>query len=127
MAHIRLHVQQADGHLPMVCMRCGEPATVIKTKKLSWYPRWILAFVFLGAPGILILVILAAVLRKSARLQAPFCGRHQGHWTIRLVITWVSTIAMVLIGVGLVLLMILLDQARQRQPDVLGPFVCVGG
>src|SRR5437763_4524985 len=98
MAHIRLHVQQADGKLPMICMRCGEPATVVKTKKMSWYPRWMILLVFAGAPGIIILVILALILRKRAQLEAPLCDQHQGHWTTRLVITWTATILAILMG-----------------------------
>src|ERR1700694_4899195 len=32
MPQIRLHKDEADGGLPMVCMRCGEPATVTRTR-----------------------------------------------------------------------------------------------
>ena len=77
MAHIRLHVRQADGNLPMVCMRCGDPATVVKSKTLSWFPRW--TFVLMLA-HVLVFVIVAAILTRRARLQAPFCEQHQGHW-----------------------------------------------
>ena len=95
MAHIRLHVQQADGRLPMVCMRCGEPANVVKTKKLSYYPRWLILLVLGGVPGLLLLVILALVLRKRATLQTPLCDRHQGHWTIRLAIGWAAAVTVI--------------------------------
>jgi hypothetical protein len=86
MAHIRLHVQQANGRLPMVCIRCGEPATVVRTKTMSYYPRWLIFLVLGGLPGLLLIVVLALGLRKRARLQTPLCDRHQNHWTIRLAI-----------------------------------------
>jgi hypothetical protein len=128
MAHIRLHVQQADGGLPMVCMRCGEPATIVKTKKMSYYPRWLLVFVLAGAPGIVILVILALILRKRATLQAPLCDRHQGHWTIRTAISWTAAIAVVLVGIASVVLLILLEEnAGPRNADIFALFLCVGG
>jgi hypothetical protein len=128
MAHMRLHIQQADGHLPMVCMRCGAPATVVKTKKMSWYPRWIIVFLLLGLIGIVISGILALVLRKRARLQAPFCEHHQGHWTMRTVIAWVATILANAIAVGSIASFIALENARPRQPaaDILLPWLCVG-
>src|SRR3954469_16324248 len=118
MAHIRLHVQQADGHLPMVCMRCGTPATVIKTKKMSWYPRWIvvIAVVLCGVPGIILALILYFAIRKTARLQAPLCEEHQGHWTTRLIINWVVGILAVSVSVGLFIGFIALNDARARGP-----------
>jgi hypothetical protein len=127
MAHIRLHVKQADGGLPMVCMRCGEPATVVKTKKMSYYPRGLLLLVLAGAPGLIILVVLALVLRKRARLQAPLCDQHQSHWPIRLAISWAAAIAAILFGVATVVLLILLENAGPRQGDVFSPFLCFGG
>jgi hypothetical protein len=128
MAHIRLHVRQADGHLPMICMRCGEPASALKTKKMYWYPRWLLVLVLLGLPGIIILVILALMLRKNARLQAPFCEQHQGHWTLRTVIIWVTTILVVVFSIGSFIVFIALEEARPRQqaPEIIGPMLCVG-
>jgi hypothetical protein len=128
MAHIRLHVQQAEGHLPMVCMRCGAPATVLKVKKMSWYPRWIIVLIVVGAPGLLLGLILALVLRKTARLHAPLCEDHQGHWTTRLVINWVIGVLAIGLSVGGFIGFIALDSARPRGPntDGLMAMMCIG-
>lgn len=127
MAHIRLHVKQADGGLPMVCMRCGEPATVVKTKQMSYYPRGLFLLVLAGVLGIIILVVLALALRKRARLQAPLCDQHQNHWTIRLAINWAAAIAIIFLGIAGVVLLILLDDAGPGPGDILFPLLCSGG
>src|SRR6516162_11189643 len=125
MAHMRMHVDQANGGLPMVCMRCGDPALVVKSKKLSYYPRGLLFLVLLGAPGLVLLLILALALRKTALLQAPLCERHQGHWTIRAVISWAGTILVVLLcTAGLAFFIALIDW-RQRHAEDLGGLVCL--
>jgi hypothetical protein len=129
MAHIRLHLQQADGGLPMVCMRCGEPATVLKSKNMSWYPRWIVVLILLGAPGLIIMLILALVMRKRARLQAPFCEQHQGHWIIRTVTLLVTTVLAIAIGVGAFVAFITLTDRPGRPPqaaEFVAPLLCGG-
>jgi hypothetical protein len=125
MAHIRLHVQQADGNLPMICLRCGEPATVVKTKKMAWYPRGLIFLVLLGVPGIIILAILAAVLTKRARLQAPFCEQHQNHWLIRTTVIWTTTISLLALGIGAIVFVVYLE--AHRMADLFFPFLCIGG
>jgi hypothetical protein len=93
MAEIRLDLQEAEADLPPVCIFCGEPATVVKTKKLLWWPRWtyllLLVHPFLWG-------IVALIVSKRACLQAPFCERHQYHWHNRSLLIW---------GVGLVLVL----------------------
>jgi hypothetical protein len=124
MAHIRLHVQQADGRLPMVCMRCGEPATVVKTKMMSYYPRWLILLVLMGLPGLILLVILGLVLRKRARLQTPLCDKHQGHWTIRLAMGWAAAVVVIVMAIAGVVAIIMLENAGPRNADVFAPFLC---
>ena len=126
MAHIRLHVQQADGRLPMVCMRCGEPATVVKTKKLSYYPRWLILLVLVGLPGLVLLVVLALVLRRRATLQTPLCDRHKNHWTTRLAIGWAAAAVVIVTAIAFVVAIIMLDKAGPRNADIFGPFLCLG-
>jgi hypothetical protein len=82
--------------------------------------------VLVGAPGLILLVVLALVLRKRARLQAPMCDQHQNHWTVRLAISWAASIFVIFIGVASIVLVILLDNAGPRQGDVFSPFICVG-
>jgi hypothetical protein len=126
MAHIRLHVRQADGRLPMVCMRCGEPASVVKTRTMSYYPRWLIFLVLGGLPGLLLIVVLALVLRKRARLQTPLCDRHQNHWTIRLAIGWAATVTFIVTAIAVIVAIIILENAGPRIADMAAPFLCLG-
>ena len=48
MAEIRLGLDEADGDLPEVCMCCGEPATLIRTKRMRWFPPWVNLLILLG-------------------------------------------------------------------------------
>src|SRR5258708_14518335 len=61
MPQIRLDREDADGRLPMVCMRCGEPATVTRTRNMSWCPPWV-GVLFLA--GLIPYVIVAIIMTK---------------------------------------------------------------
>lgn len=97
MAEIRLDLREADGDLPAVCMVCGEPATMVITKKLSWCPRWVFLLVLVH---VLAMLIVALILTKKAHLRAPFCGRHRNHWLKRTLLA--SGAAVVLAGLAAV-------------------------
>jgi hypothetical protein len=120
-AYIRLHVQQADGQLPMVCMRCGEPATLVKTKKMAWFPRWVF---LLFLVHLLVLVVVALILTKRARLQAPLCEQHRWHWLVRQVFVGLSLLGLAVYVAGLVAFFM---NAAPPQADQLAPFVILGG
>ncbi len=119
MGQIRLHVREADGELPFACLSCGAPATVRVTKDMQWYPPWINVFFFAGVLPWYIVVI---VMTKRARLQAPFCDQHKGHWLKPISIMATSALGLGALTVGLIVL------ARNLQPmdaDVQ-LFMCIG-
>lgn len=120
MAEIRVHLRDADGGLPEVCMRCGEPSTVVKSRKMQWCPPWVGVLLFAGA---LPYVIAAAILTKRTRVQVPLCDGHKGHWLWRNVIIWVS-----FFGIGFVAMisLIALAATQNRIQEQIFPFVCVG-
>ena len=75
MATVRLGRFEVErGMLPQVCMACGAPAAVRKSKKFAWHPQWI--YVLLLA-GLLPLIIVAAILTKRMTVAAPFCDDHK--------------------------------------------------
>src|SRR6266403_4139748 len=44
MATVTLYREELeDNGLPPFCMRCGEPATLVKHKRFSWGPGWAVA------------------------------------------------------------------------------------
>jgi hypothetical protein len=66
--------------LPDVCMSCGAPATVHRSKNFSWYPSWVVVImIFALLPGL----IVAMVLTKKMRIDAPLCDAHRRHWSMR--------------------------------------------
>src|ERR1700720_2814473 len=103
MAFLRLHREQADGQLPMVCMRCGDPANIVKTKRLYWFPRWVY-LLFLIHP--ILVVIFALILTRRARIQAPLCERHRWHWLVRQAFVWLTLLGLLILGAGVVFLLI---------------------
>ncbi len=107
MAYICLHLQQADGRLPMVCIRCGATATTVKTKVMTWQP-------FAGG-------------MKQARLQAPLCARHQGHWTENSLIHWLVGVLAVGLACGGVIACLIMNGTTPRPQwvNVIGPLLAV--
>ena len=80
MAQVRVSVDEADGHLPAVCMLCAKPATTTVTKKMQWHPSWVYLTI---VPGILIggiipYIVVAMIMTKRITVQAPLCDEHKG-------------------------------------------------
>src|SRR4051812_1995715 len=101
MPEIRLHLQQADGKLPAVCMCCGQTATVTTTKKMQWCPPWV-GVLILG--GLLPYLIVAAIMTRRATLQAPMCEDHKKHWFTRNLVMWGSLLLFLALGLGAIIL-----------------------
>ena len=121
MARIRLLVREADGELPMVCMRCGEPATVVKTKNMAWCPPWVPVLIL---AGVIVYIIVAIILTKRARLQAPLCDEHKGHWLYRQLIIWGTFLPLLVIGIAAV---VGISNAPNQVRNILCPFFGIGG
>ncbi len=121
MATVRLFRDEVDDLAP-VCMRCGAPSTAIRAKTFQWHPSWI-ALLLLA--GLLPYVVVALVLTKRMRVEAPLCDAHKNHWLWRNVIVFGSLLLLgaAFVG-GLIVLSALADQ-RGGQDDPFGYF-CVG-
>src|SRR5579871_4414997 len=88
--------------LPEVCMRCGAPATVVRSRKFSWQPQWVIVLLFFG---LLPYLIVAIILTKRARVEVPLCDTHKNHWRWRLF--FLIGGPLILVGGGLILWLIL--------------------
>jgi hypothetical protein len=70
--------------LPPVCMRCGAPATVVREKRFTWGPGWLMALLLIGllcsGPLFLVALVLVPFLLRTMRVPIPLCGRHRNHW-----------------------------------------------
>ena len=91
MAEIRLTLEEAGSDLPPVCMVCGATATAVTSRKLNWWPAWTYVLLLVHP---MLWGLVALVISKRARLQAPFCPLHQRHWYNRSLLIW---------GAGLIL------------------------
>ena len=120
MPQIRLHVREAEGDLPNICMRCGQEATCTKTKNLSWFPPWVSILIL---AGLLPYAIVATILTKKALLRAPFCDQHKGHWFNRSLLMWGTFFLFGLLGLGG---FIFAANLPRPQNEEVFPFVCVG-
>jgi hypothetical protein len=119
MPQVRLDLREADGRLPPVCMCCGAPATVFKTKKMYFWPRWTLFLIILHP---FLFWLAAFIFSKKARVRAPFCDRHQRHWLDRRLLSWGSGASLGLVGCGAFAFL------AMHESHVPGPEVaCFGG
>jgi predicted lysophospholipase L1 biosynthesis ABC-type transport system permease subunit len=71
----RTKIRLADEiDLPSVCCCCAKPASVEKATKFVWHPPWVFAVAVLV--GVLPLVLLLPLTRRSATFPLPFCDAH---------------------------------------------------
>jgi hypothetical protein len=124
MARVRLGRREAEtGDLPAVCMRCGEPSTLVRRKSFAWHPLWVYALVPVFC---LPFIVVAMVLTKHMRVQVPLCDAHKRHWRIRLGIIWGSFLALVLSSFAAVIIVSSLDQGDGGRDSGPGAWVCLG-
>ena len=86
MAQLRLGRYEAErGRLPQLCMRCGEPATLAKRKKFSWYPSWVYLLILIH---LLIFLIVALILTKRLTVPVPLCEKHRHQFLWPTLLGW---------------------------------------
>lgn len=107
--------------LPDVCMQCGEPATLRKSKTFSWFPPWIWVLFFVC--GLLPFAIVAMIMTKRRTVDVPLCEEHRNHWLWRQLLVFGTLLGVVVIGVVAWGVLIANDNNRG---DPLGGILCAG-
>lgn len=81
-----------DGaHLGGDCVRCCAPAYVpLKSRRIWWYPQWIVATILVGW---IITLILILVLRKKVDITYGLCPEHRRLRHRRIAIAWACGLA----------------------------------
>jgi hypothetical protein len=130
MARVRLSRYQAEeGRMPAVCMRCGRPADLTRSRTFSWHPPWIDWFLVLGLilfwPLLIVGIVLAAVQTKRMYVAVPLCQAHRNHWLWRAWFIYGGLAAVVALGVGAFTFLIAVPQGDQATQTVAG-WVCAG-
>ncbi len=69
----KLIVMGRNATLPNRCVRCAAPAEARIRTRLAWHSPWL--YLLLVAP--LLYILVALVVRQTARVEIPLCGRHR--------------------------------------------------
>src|SRR3954464_3221962 len=88
MPHVQLTFEEAETHLPDVCLRCGQPAVCRVTKPIrlhdtaSGYSR--------GPIGLITMLFdfQKHLTSPTVMLRGPLCAAHRGHWAVRRAVIW---------------------------------------
>jgi DNA-directed RNA polymerase subunit RPC12/RpoP len=83
------------GPMPTCCVKCGGPAEKTLRKTLTWHHP---ALYFIILVGLLVYLIVALIVRKTAKLQVPVCSQCMARRRRNIAIAWLSF----LVGVGLI-------------------------
>ena len=96
MAEVRLGKFEMDAErLPTICIRCGEPASVMREKRFQWAPTSVL----LLSP--IVRYFLGIAQFKAMKIRVPFCFEHRNHWFGRDLAIYLSLIAIVSVWLAL--------------------------
>ena len=86
-------VMSKDALLPDRCVKCNVPTVGRLKRKLSWHHPAIYLIILVA---LLIYLIVAMVLRKSATVEIGLCDEHRAKRRRNIMITWVLSILGVL-------------------------------
>jgi hypothetical protein len=84
--------------LPMICMRCGAPATLRKKKQFTWYPSWVSILLF---AGVLPYIIVVRIMMKKMRVSVPLCDAHSLHFIWGTVVVPLTLLALIVFTCGI--------------------------
>jgi hypothetical protein len=123
MAELYLDTRGEYGmELPDVCMKCGAPATVRKSRTFSWFPPWIWVLFFFC--GLLPFAIVALIMTKRRHLDVPLCEEHKNHWMWRQLAVVGTLLALLLVGF-VAWTAVINDQGPRGDDELSGP-LCLG-
>jgi hypothetical protein len=124
MATVRLtYYEVRNDLLPPLCMKCGAPAAVHKSKTFAWHPPWVAVLIL---AGLLPWAIVAMILTKRMTVRMPFCEQHRNYWGVRAGVIWSGLVFFFLLGILGIVLLANADAHRGGPAEVIGPFICIG-
>ena len=122
MAEVRLgKYELGAGRLPKICIRCGKASSVEKAKEFHWYPEWVSAVLVFGPMA----ALFVNGMSKRMTITAPLCYDHRRHWLGRSLVSYLSFLALVFLGIG-VLAWASSTQGQRAGDDPWLGAVCIG-
>lgn len=80
--------------LPQQCVKCGAPADGwYGPRTFTWHHPALALLVLLGVFGLIALVVVALVMRKSATLDIGLCAAHRSRRRTAIGVTWLLVLA----------------------------------
>ena len=126
MATVTLYRQELDTwDLPPICMRCGEPATLVRQKRFSWGPGWVLLLLFVSVILPLLFwvaLIVNARLLKKMWVPVPLCERHRNHWLALQVVLFGGLAILALLFCATIVLWGIMPEPTQGELSLAGWF-----
>src|SRR5262245_3043982 len=112
------------GVLPGLCMRCGQPAALVKNKRFSWGPAWVMLLFVAGAvcvgPLFWVALILIPLFLRQMRVPIALCEYHRNHWLPLQIIAFGGTGIVAILIFSLVLMgAIVFHRATPGESDSL--------
>ncbi len=78
--------------LPRCCVKCGEPASEYRKRTFYWHSAWLYLLILLH---MLVYLIVALIVRKSASHQIGLCVAHQRQRRLFIALAWLSVVPLV--------------------------------
>ncbi|MBV8555365.1 MAG: hypothetical protein JO116_07360 [Planctomycetaceae bacterium] len=95
----KLLVMTKDAALPDRCVRCNQPADGLRLRRnLSWHPA---AWFLLLAISPLLYIIVALIVRKTAKIEVGLCEEHRARRRRAITMGWLVSLAGIALMLGL--------------------------
>jgi hypothetical protein len=76
--------------LPSRCVKCNEPTTNRLKRSLAWHPGWVYLLILVSP---LIFIIVALIIRKTAKIEIPLCDEHRANRSRNILIAWLTALS----------------------------------
>jgi hypothetical protein len=113
----KLLLMSKGAEFPDRCVKCNAPAEGYRLKRdLSWHSPGYYVLIFFLCPGLLTYIIVAMIVRKTARAWVPLCPRHRSARLRDIAIGWLGALAGIAMMFG-----------AATAPGDYGPMMVTGG
>jgi hypothetical protein len=73
------------------CVKCNAPATYLLKRSFSWHNQAL--YLMILFPGLIFYVIVALIVRKTAKIDIPLCEAHRARRSKDILIAWIVSLS----------------------------------